>query len=63
MKQISDIVTELQALDTTALDAVVAGVTQAIADLQAFTAPAADPVVSITTTTESGATATFVPQA
>ena len=37
-KTVADIIAELQALDTTALDAVVAGVAQAVTDLQALPA-------------------------
>jgi hypothetical protein len=61
MKTLPEIVAELQALDTTVLDSLVAGLNQAITDLQAFVVSAVDPVVSVTTTTASGVTATFVP--
>jgi hypothetical protein len=67
MKSLTDILAEAQALDTTSLDALVPGVAQIVTDLQAViaaqTTPAVDPIATIVTTTESGATATFVPQA
>jgi hypothetical protein len=67
MKTLNDIIAELQALDQAALDSVVAGLNQAIADLQTIAASAqaqaADPVATIVVKTQSGAETTFVPQA
>jgi hypothetical protein len=66
MKSLNEILAEVQAVDTTSLDAAVAALAQVATDLQAqidAQSAAADPIVSVTTTTESGVTATFVPQA
>lgn len=68
MKDLNTIVSEAQGLDTTSLDAVVAGINQLVADLQAYiaanpSAPVADPVVTVTLTTEGGVATVFVPQA
>jgi len=76
-KTLQDILSEVQAIDTTNVEAVPVQVTQIAADIQAIidaqanqsedtssekTAPAPDPVVSVTVTMQSGATAAFVPQ-
>jgi hypothetical protein len=66
MKSLTDILAEAQAIDTTSLDGVTSAFAQVVTDLQAVIAAqttTADPVVSVTTTTQSGATETFVPQA
>ena len=63
MKTLAEIITELQAVEKTELDAVVAAINTAVADLQAFTAPTTDPVITITVTTQSGAVSEFVPKA
>lgn len=65
---LESILAEVQAIDTTALDAVAAALTQVVTDLNTLIAaqpvvPAADPVVSVSTTTQSGVVAVFVPQA
>lgn len=69
------IVTEMQAVDTTSLDGVVVANDKAVSDLQAFitvnsavasngsATPVVDPIVSITTTTQSGKTENFDVQA
>ena len=67
MRTLQEILAEVQAIDATSVDAVQAAVAQIVTDLQAqIDAQAApvvsDPVVSVTTTTQSGVTATFVPQ-
>jgi len=64
-KQLTDILAEVQALDTTTLDGLEAGIAQIVTDLQAVIAANptnSDPVVSITATLQSGATVAFVPQ-
>jgi hypothetical protein len=68
MKNLNDIVSELQAVDTTALDSVVAAIAQAVTDLQAVIAatpatPAADPIATVVVTTAGGVVTTCVPQA
>jgi hypothetical protein len=67
MKTAQDILAEVQAIDTASLDAVVPALAQVVTDLQALiaaqTAPAVDPIATIVTTTASGVSATFVPQA
>jgi hypothetical protein len=67
MKSLQDILGELQGLETTTVEGLQAAVAQAITDLQTIvdaapSTPGADPIVSITTTTQSGVTAEFVPQ-
>lgn len=64
MKTLQNIIEELQALDQTELDNVVAGLTQAITDLQAVAGAttAADPIATIVATTVGGVASTFVPQ-
>jgi hypothetical protein len=61
-KQLTDIVTEAQALATVSEDQFEAALATVVADLQAVIAgtTAADPVVKVTTTTQSGVTAEFV---
>jgi hypothetical protein len=66
MKSLPEILTEVQALATVTEDQFEANLATAVADLQALIAAsttAADPVVSVVTTTQSGVQATFVPQA
>jgi hypothetical protein len=72
MKNLNDILSELQAIDQTSLENAVGAINQAITDLQAFIAaqpaPMSDPVASVVTTvTTVGGVATpvtvFPPQA
>ena len=65
MKTEAELVSEAQALATVPEDQFESSLASFVSDLQAFftgSAPAADPIVSITTTTQSGVTAEFVPQ-
>lgn len=60
---IQDIITELQAVEKTELDQVVAALEKAVTDLQGLPAPSADPVATVSVVTASGATTEFVPKA
>jgi hypothetical protein len=66
-KTLPEILTEVQAVDTTSLDSVVAALAQVATDLQAVIAatpaPTADPVATVVVTTASGVVTTCVPQA
>lgn len=68
MKTLPEILAELQALESTEVSVLEAAIEQTVEDLQALVNAtpvgpgAADPIVSITTTTQSGVTAEFVPQ-
>jgi ribosomal protein S10 len=61
---LQSILAEVQAIDTTNLDSVVASIAQVVTDLQTLIAVpvAVDPIVTIVTTTASGVVETFVPQ-
>jgi len=65
MKSLTEILAEVEALATVTEDQFEASVATVVTDLQAVIAApvTSDPVVSVTTTTASGATETFVPQA
>lgn len=61
-KTAADIIAELQAVDTTALDVVVAAVNQAVTDLQALPAsPVAPTAASVVITFTDGSTQTVPP--
>lgn len=73
MKQLSDILAELQAADKTELDNASAAIEQAASDLQNFisaqgqsttpsTAPTADPIATVVVTTVGGVVTNLVPQ-
>lgn len=65
MKTLNDILVEVQALATVTEDQFEASLASVVADLQTVIGAQSptDPVVSVTTTTQSGVTAVFVPQA
>lgn len=65
MKTLNDILVEVQALATVTEDQFEPSLATVVADLQAVIGAQApvDSVVSVTTTTQSGVTAVFVPQA
>lgn len=70
MKDIKDILVELQGLETTTVEGLQAAVVQTVTDLQAFVdamtpapAPVVDPIVRVDVVTQSGATTSFLPQA
>jgi hypothetical protein len=65
MPTLQSILAEVQAIDSTQVDAATAAIAQVVTDLNTLIAagtPAADPVVSVQTTTQSGVTTTFVPE-
>lgn len=67
MPTLQSILAEVQNLDTTELENFEAAKTQIVNDLTTLinatpATPAADPIVTITTATQSGVTAVFIPQ-
>jgi hypothetical protein len=66
MKPLTDILAEVQAIDTASLDAVVPGLAQVVTDLQAVIAAqttVAATTVPLTQNLSDGTTATFFPPA
>lgn len=61
MKPLADIIVEAQALATVAEDQFESALAAVVADLQAY-APATDPVVSVSITTQNGVVSEFVPK-